>query len=166
MRGLACKEHLSAWMSEKFKSSGRDRTSKLDASRKWKHDAAFECAKIEVSLQITNGVCHWKLKKKTCHVNLFSLFQSTWPPFTQLLHGRTMPRYSRTESLVHTFMVFWRDCRIRNRGSLRQTVGLGAGNMTRRNIYFALFWASTFRTSIWVSGWTPKIKLFIFSDLR
>ena len=58
MSGLACKEHLSAWRSEKFKSSGRDRTSKLEASRKWKHDAAFECAKIEVSLQITNGAFH------------------------------------------------------------------------------------------------------------
>ena len=29
-------------------------------------------------------------------------------------------------------------------------MGLGAGNMTRRNLYFALFWASLFRTSIWV----------------
>ena len=36
------------------------------------------------------------------------------------------------------------------------SVGLGAGNMTRGNIYFALFWASPFRTSIWASGWTPK----------
>ena len=58
MSGLACKEHLSAWRSEKFKSSGRDKTSKLEASLEWKHDAVFECARIEVSLQITNGVCH------------------------------------------------------------------------------------------------------------
>ena len=36
------KEHLSAWRSEKFKSSGRDRTSKLETSLEWKHDEAFE----------------------------------------------------------------------------------------------------------------------------
>ena len=35
MSGLACKEHLSAWRSEKFKTNGRDRTRKLEASLEW-----------------------------------------------------------------------------------------------------------------------------------
>ena len=65
MRGLACKEHLSAWRSEKFKSSGRDRTSKLEASLEWKHDAAFECARIGVSLQITLGRVPLTIEEKS-----------------------------------------------------------------------------------------------------
>ena len=171
MSGLACKEHLSAWRSEKFKSSGRDRTSKLEASLEWKHDAVFECARIEVSLQTTNEVCHWKLKKKiSCQsivpfkIHLATIYTAvTWKDNAILIdpsYSRTKARYTRlwcsdVTAVLGTEVVWGTD-----------SVGLGAGNMTRRNLYFALFWASPFRTSIWVSGWTPKIKLFRFSDLR